>query len=134
MELTAKYLFAHGLNVDADLVVQDSEIEATGCALPYTPAVMAKLTLFHTVKEPGTRLEATLRYRSKQYSEAENIEAQRVDDYVTADLKVAQPFKVKAVAMEWFVSIQNLFDVDYQIHYGYPDDGIRFLSGLNMTF
>lgn len=134
VELTAKYVFTSGLNVDADLVIQESEIEEAGCELPYTPAVKAKLTLFRTLKNLGTRLEVTLRYRSKQYSEAENVEEQRIDDYVTADLKVTQPFTVKSTHMEWFVGIQNLFDVDYQIHYGYPDDGIRFMSGLNMTF
>jgi iron complex outermembrane receptor protein len=134
VELTAKYIFGFGLNVDGDVVVQDSEIEDTGCELPYTPRFKAKLTLFHTLKDPGTRLETTLRYRSKQYSEAGNIEAESIDEYVTADLKVTQPFTIKSVAMEWFVNVENLFDVEYQVHYGYPDDGIRFLSGLNVTF
>ena len=134
VEMTARYVFESGLNVDADLVVQESEIDETGCELPYMPMVKAKLALFYTLKDPGTRLETTIRYRSKQYSEADNIEEQRIDEYMTADLKVTQPFTVKSVDLEWFISIQNLFDVDYQIHYGYPDDGVRFLSGLNMMF
>ncbi|WP_218121786.1 TonB-dependent receptor [Desulforhopalus singaporensis] len=134
VEVTAKYETELGITADADIIIQDSEIEDTDKELPYTPRIKVKLTLFYVLEGLGTKLETTLRYRSKQYSEAENIEAQNIDDYVTTDLKATQPFAIKSVAVEWFVTIQNLFDVDYHIHYGYPDDGFRLLTGLNMTF
>jgi vitamin B12 transporter len=133
IELTAKYATAIGITFDGDLLFQDSEIEETGNQLNYTPHVKAKLTAFYVLENPGTKLETTVRYRSKQYTEATNNEDMSIDGYVTTDLKITQPFNIKMVAMEWFVNVQNLFDVDYQVHYGYPDDGIRFLTGINVT-
>jgi iron complex outermembrane receptor protein len=134
VEAAWKYALEFGLTVDASGVVQDSEIEETGNALPYTPRLKLKLALLYTVKAVGTRLETTVRYRSKQYSESQNREEQRLDDYTTVDLKAIQPFTVKGVAVEWFVNLDNLFDKRYEIHYGYPDDGFKFLTGLNLTF
>ena len=134
IEATVKLGSENGLMVDLNAIMQDSEIKESGNELPYTPRVKLKGTVQYTWATPGTRIEATARYRSKQYSEVENRETQRIDDYVTVDLKAAQPFKLVTIAAEWFLSVQNLFDTDYEIHFGYPDDGIRFVSGLNLTF
>lgn len=133
VEATWKYGLDAGVTVDANAIIQDSKIEETGNQLPYTPRVKLKLSVLYTLKTPGTRLETTLRYRSEQYSEAENRESQRIDDYVTVDLKAIQPFTIKTIAAEWFVTVENLFDNEYEIHYGYPDDGVRFVSGVNLT-
>ncbi|MBN1931367.1 MAG: TonB-dependent receptor [Desulfobacterales bacterium] len=132
-EVSFKHGFDFGLIADINAIVQDSEICDTEKELPYTPRVKLKGSLQYTLPEPGTRLETTIRYCSKQYSEVENRKSERIDDYITVDLKAVQPFKLKTMAAEWFVSVENLFDTDYQIHYGYPDDGIRFVSGLNLT-
>ena len=134
LEAAWKYGLDLGLTVDASAIVQDSEIEETGNELPYTPRVKLKLSLLYTVKPFDTRLETTVRYRSEQYSESQNREQQRLDEYATMDVKAIQPFSVKGVAVEWFVNLDNLFDKQYEIHYGYPDDGFRFLTGLNLTF
>lgn len=134
IEATLKSSLAMGLTVDANAIVQDSEIEETGNELPYTPRMKLKLALLYTVGRSGTRLETTLRYVGEQYSEAENRENQRIDDYVTVDVKAIQPFTIGAVAAEGFVSVKNLFDADYEIHYGYPDDGIRFAVGVDLTW
>jgi vitamin B12 transporter len=134
LEASWKYALDLGLTVDASAIVQESEIEETGNALPYTPRVKLKLSLLYLLKTFDTRLETTMRYHSKQYSEAQNIEEQRIDDYATVDVKAIQPFTVKGIAVEWFVNLDNLFDTQYEVHYGYPDDGFRFLTGLNLTF
>lgn len=134
VEATLKYETEIGVTVDANAIVQDSEIDETGNELPYTPRVKLKLAFLCTLKELGTRLETTIRYRSDQYSEVENLERQRIDEYVTVDIKAIQPFTLKTISAEWFLTVENLFDVDYEIHYGYPDDGIRFFTGVNVTF
>ena len=131
---TWKYLFDAGLSIDANAIVQDSQVEETGNELTYTPKVQGKLTFQYTFKRPGTRLETSIRYCGEQFSEMENRESQRLDDYITADIKAVQPFTVKQIAAEWFLNVDNLFDNDYEVHFGYPDDGIRFVSGLNLTF
>ncbi len=134
IEMNGKYSFSKRLSLEANLILQDSEVEETGKELTYTPTLKSKLTLLATVPHSETRLETTLRYTGKQYSEMENIEAQRLDDYVTVDCKATQPFKLAGMQAEWFVNVENLFDTGYSIHYGYPDEGIRFLTGLNLSF
>ena len=134
LEATWKYSFSALLSLDANLIVQDSEVEETGNQLTYTPHLKSKLTLQRTLPRTDTRLEATVRYSGKQYSEMENIEAQRLDEYVTVDCKATQPFKLAGRKAEWFLNIDNLFDTGYEIHYGYPDEGFRILTGLNLSF
>jgi iron complex outermembrane receptor protein len=134
LEANWKYGFDSGMTVDADVIVQDSEVEETGNELTYTPRIKATLSLLYTLKGQGTRLETSARYNGKQYSEMENREEQRLDDYVTVDFKAIQPFKVKSTDVEWFLTVENLFDTGYQIHFGYPDDGIRLVSGFNFRF
>lgn len=134
MEATFKRMLENGLTVDANAIVQDSEVCETGKELACTPALKLKLSLLYTLKDSAVRLETTVRYVSGQYSESQNRKDQRIDAYATVDLKAVKPFKIKALAAEWFVHIENLFDADFEVHYGYPDDGIRFVSGLNLTF
>jgi cobaltochelatase CobN len=134
MEITLKYQMEMGLGADLSCIMQDSENRETGKELPYTPGRRLKATLKYTVPDPGTRLEATFRYEGKQFSEIENRESQRLDDYMTVDVKAIQPFSVKGIAAEWFIRVDNLFDTDFEVHYGYPDDGIRFVTGINLSF
>ena len=134
MEATFKRMLENGLNVDANAIVQDLEVCETGKELPCTPAVKLKLSLLYTLKNSAVRLETTARYVSGQYSESENRKDQRIDAFAAVDLKGVKPFKIKALAAEWFIHIENLFDADFEVHYGYPDDGIRFVSGLNLIF
>ena len=133
LEITWKHALENGLTADANLIFQDSEITESGNELMYTPRTKLTVSLAYTLKGPGTRLESTLRYNSKQYSEMKNRKAEQLDGYCTVDAKVMQPFKVKKMQAEWFLSINNLFDTEFESHYGYPDDGIRFVSGLNLT-
>ena len=134
IEATWKYTFGFGLAVDTDVIVQDSRIEETDNELMYTPHLKVKLALMYTVPNPGTRLEAVLRYNREQFSEMENRSAERIDDYYTVDVKMIQPFKLDTVSVELFFNIINLFDVDYDVHFGYPDDGFRVVMGVNMMF
>nr|WP_321467233.1 TonB-dependent receptor [uncultured Desulfobulbus sp.] len=134
IEINAKYNFNKRLSLQSNLILQDSEVEDTGNELTYTPNLKGKLTLLATLPRTETRVETSLRYTGKQYSEMENIEAQRLDDYLSVDFKATQPFKLAGMQAEWFFNLENLFDTDYEIHYGYPDEGVRFLTGLNLSF
>ena len=145
LEATFKYGLDHawlsGLLLDLNVIVQESKvidedipaIGDEGKEMTYTPEVKIKGTLQYTVPVITTRLEATARYCSQQYSEVENREEETLDEYTTVDLKAIQPFKIKKKTVEWFITVNNLLDVDYEIHFGYPDDGIRFVTGVNVT-
>ena len=134
MELNGKYNFSPLASLETNLILQDSEVEETGNELTYTPHLISKLTLQHTLQHTKTRIETTLRYCGTQYSEMENMKSQRLDDYLTIDGKLTQPFKLSDMSAEWFVNVENLLDTGYSIHYGYPDEGIRLFTGLNLSF
>lgn len=38
------------------------------------------------------------------------------------------------MAAEWYLQIDNLWNTGFEIHHGYPDDGIRFSTGINLMF
>lgn len=134
MELTMKYGWAAGLAVEADVILQTSRNGDTGGDLPYTPGMKLKTGLQYTLPGTKTRLEGTLRYESSRYSEAQNLSSERLDPYTVVDVKTIQPFFVMGCASEWFVKVDNIFNRIYESHYGYPDEGIRFATGIQVRF
>lgn len=134
VELTGKYGWGNGLSSEASFIWQDSRSGNTGKNLPYTPEFIAKGTLQYTVPGPATRLAGALRYEGKRFSQAENLPEQQLDEYVTVDLKLTQPFTIQKMAVDGFVKIDNLFNTAFESHYRYPDDGLRFVTGLQMKF
>jgi vitamin B12 transporter len=133
VELTAKYAWDRGVSVDLDLIFQDSENRDTGKALAYTPRSTVKATVRYVLPKRKTRLETSLRYVGSRYSESEGLESEKLSDYTTVDLKVLQPFTAWHRRWEAYLNLYNLFDRDFESHYGYPDDGLRFTAGLNLT-
>ncbi|GBC62543.1 TonB-dependent receptor [Desulfonema ishimotonii] len=134
IELAFKYAWDMGLSADVSYILQDSENRETGKELAYTPGHKFKTTLKYVLPRLDTRLETTLRYEAERFSEAEARESQKLDDFVTIDLKAVQPLTVREMPLELFINIYNLFDADFEFHHGYPDDGIRFVAGMNLTF
>jgi iron complex outermembrane receptor protein len=134
IDLTVKQGWENVLGVDMGCIWQDSENLQNGNELPYTPWGKVKTTVKYTLPEWQTRLETTLRYEAEQFSEAENNVQEKLNDYVTMDIKMTQPFTLLKMASEWYVQIDNLWNTGFEIHYGYPDDGVRFSSGINLMF
>ncbi len=135
IELTAKQAWDMGLSVDLSYILQDSENEETKRELAYTPRNTVKVTGKYTLPGWDTRLEATLRYTDERdNSESDDGEVATLADYITVDFKLLQPFKLGKRACEAYLNLYNLFDEQFENHYGYPDDGLRFIAGLNMTF
>lgn len=133
LELTVKYAFDTGVSVDLDYIVQDSENRETGKELAYTPRNTFKATVKYNLPEWKTRLETKLRYYDPRYSEVEARESEKLDAYTTVDLKLLQPFSMGRISCEGFIDVYNLFDRDFENHFGYPDDGFRVVAGLNLT-
>ena len=133
IDLTVKQSWENGIGADLGCIWQDSENRQNGNKLPYTPRQKVKTTVKYTIPEWRTRLETTLRYEAEQFSEAENHVQEKLKDYVTMDIKMTQPFTLLKMA-EWYVQIDNLWDTGFEIHHGYPDDGVRFAGGINLMF
>lgn len=134
VEITVKHGWETGLGAEVNAIFQKSRNRDTGEDLPYTPKIKLKATVQYVLPGLMTRLEGTVRYEDSRYSESENLEVQRLDPYTVVDVKAIQPFSVKKQTWEWFVKIDNVFDTAYESHYGYPDDGVRFVTGIQMRF
>lgn len=134
VELTGKYDWESGLVSDLSFIWQNSKDRDTAKKLPYTPDIKVKMTLLYTVPKLKTRLEGSFRYEGERYSQTENLPEQKLNEYVTADIRVTQPVTIKTVKADLYVKVDNLFNSAYQSHLGYPDDGIRALGGVQMRF
>lgn len=134
IELSVEYAVRPGLNVDISYILQDSENRETGQELAYTPRHEFKTTLQCTLPFADTRLETTVRGESEQFSESGARPEWRLGDFVTADLQVLQPVEIGGMDGEVWLNLINLFDRDFEFHHGYPDDGLRFVAGVNWDF
>lgn len=134
LEITGKYLWETGPAVEMNAIFQRSRNGDTGEDLPYTPRMKLKAAVQYTLPRLKTRLEGVGRYEDARFSEGENIESQRLDPYTVFDMKVIQPFSVKECTGEWFLKVENVFNTAYESHFGYPDEGIRFSTGVQMRF
>ncbi len=133
LEISFKMKLSSKASVDFNYIFQESKNEETDGELTYTPRHKGKITGKY-ILGTGTRLEAILRAVGDQYSDPENTDSKKLDAYSFIDLKIIHPVSIKSISGEVFVNFNNLFDTDFEIHHGYPDDGFRFVSGLNLNF
>lgn len=134
IEVIGKTGWQTGVTLEVTVILQDSENEDTGQELPNTPRQSAKASLAYTLPSCKTRIETTGRYEGERFSDTENQSQLKLSSYVTLDLKLQQPFTLWGAAWEGWVQVLNLLDQDFEVHYGYPDDGIRCVAGLNLSF
>ncbi|MCP4117729.1 MAG: TonB-dependent receptor [Desulfobacteraceae bacterium] len=133
VEATLKYKINDHFSFDLNHVWQRTENEDNNKELSYAPDHAFKATLKSKFK-CGTRVEWTVRSYSSQFTDTDNTEEEKIDAYTTADAKIIYPVKIKSKSGEVYLNFRNLFDEDYEVHYGYPDDGFRFLCGVNVNF
>lgn len=67
-------------------------------------------------------------YDSNLFSDGE---IQKVDDFFVTDLKMSYQMRSN---LQFFVSVENLFDADYEQYPGYPMPGISLYSGIKFGF
>ncbi|MCD6527616.1 MAG: TonB-dependent receptor [Desulfuromonas sp.] len=133
LELALKYQLSAVLGVDISYIWQKSENEETGGSLTYTPEHQGKITVKRSFAD-GTRLEVALRAANHRYTDPENSAERRLAGYSTVDIKLIRSITVKQLGGEVYLNGYNLLDADYELHQSYPDDGVRFMAGLNLNF
>ena len=133
LEFIGSYAFEKTTIGEFEAVFQDSSNSETHGRLPYTPILKAKVTLRHTVSSSNTMLEGNIRYEGALYSQVDNLPTQRMGEFVVVDLKTVQPLRFSNRAESFYVNVYNLFDERFEIHHGYPDDGIRFITGIQIN-
>ena len=134
VELSSKFGWETGLIADVSFIYQNSKNKDTGKDLPYTPDIKMKTTLQYELPKLKTRLEGTVRYEGVRYSQAENLQSQKMSDYVTIDLRITQPVTIGKLKADIYARVDNLLNASYQNHFGYPDDGIRGMGGVQVRF
>ena len=132
MELTCS-LELEKTTLEANYILQESVNRENGQDLTYTPKHEGKITASRTFGT-GARLEATLRAVSKQFTDLENSETNRLGGYGTVDAKLIVPVTILGLDSELYAQGYNLLDKDFQKHNGYPDEGIRGLVGINISW
>ncbi|WDP91024.1 MAG: TonB-dependent receptor [Desulfobacter sp.] len=133
IEAAAKFALSDKTGIELSYILQETENKDNNKDLSYAPAHSAKL-IFKTEIFTKTRLEWTTRGYSKQYSDNDNTEAERLDPYLTTDVKLSRPVTLMGNKGVVFANVHNLFDKDYAAHYGYPDDGIKLELGMSLSF
>ena len=133
VEATLKYKFGPLLSLDFNHIWQKTENEDNKKELSYAPEHTFKATVKSKLAT-GTRLESTLRAYTSQYTDTDNTDDETIHGYATVDAKMIQPVTLAGYSGDVYLHLINLFDRDYASHYGYPDDGIRFVFGLNINF
>jgi iron complex outermembrane receptor protein len=119
--------------MDLSYVWQRSRNRENEEKLTYTPAHKFKVTL-NWALPTKTRMETTITRVSRQFSDLENTAERAVYGYTTVDLKIIHPIHFQKCHTEVFVHLVNLLDEEYEVHYGYPDDGFRAAAGVNVEF
>ncbi|MGD9160699.1 MAG: TonB-dependent receptor [Desulfobacteraceae bacterium] len=133
VELALKLPVTANITMDMSYIYQDTENKDTGTVLTYSPDHKFKIT--GKIKLPTkTRIEATVKGSSSQYSSPGTDQEEKLDSYATMNMKIIHPVTIMSYKGEIYLHIDNLLDADYEVHAGYPDDGFRFIAGLNINF
>ena len=118
---------------DINYIWQQTENRENHKELSYAPSHTLKVALKVKLAS-GLRIEAMTRAYSRQFSDTANTEKEKISGYCTTDIKLIKPYSVFSHPCEFFIHGINIFNKDYDVHYGYPDDGIKFLCGMSMNF
>ncbi|MCK5163296.1 MAG: TonB-dependent receptor [Desulfobacula sp.] len=133
LETSLKLKLDNKVSLDINYIWQQTENKDNQKELSYAPAHTLKVTVKAKLKS-GIRLEAMTRAYSRQFTDTDNKESEKISGYATTDIKLIQPLSFFTCPCDFFIHVINIFDKDYDVHYGYPDDGIRFLCGISMNF
>ena len=138
MEVSIKVAPMDSLSMDFNYILQNTQTRSDDASmddkeLSYSPRHHGKITVKYRLPTK-TRLEVIARGYTSQFTDAANTTAEKIDGYTTVDAKVVQPFTIFSHSAECFAHVINLFDRDYQVHYGYPDDGFRVRAGMAVNF
>ena len=133
VELALKVPVTAIITMDMSYIYQDTENKETGTVLPYSPDHTFKVTGNFTLP-CKTRIEATVKGNSRQYSSPGTEQEKVLDSYGTVNMKVIHPVTIMNHNGEIYLHIDNLLNADFETHADYPDDGFRFIAGLNINF
>lgn len=137
VELEADYHMNSWLSAFGNLTWNHSEIdefqenpELEGKVLEYTPRYKANMGL--SLSHPNIcQVELVGRYVDEMFSDPENTEEDKLDDYFVVDLKISREF-TKHVKV--FLDITDLFDKEYKTSSDSLSPGRYIYGGVTLRF
>ncbi|MBN1905886.1 MAG: TonB-dependent receptor [Deltaproteobacteria bacterium] len=133
VEVAFKLPVTQMIAMDMSYIYQETENEETGYDLPYSPDHTFKVTGIITLPSK-TKVEATVKGNSRQYSSPGTLQEQVLASYAAMNIKIIHPVTILNYGGEVYLHMDNLLDTAFETHAGYPDDGFRFIAGLNINF
>jgi len=133
VETSLKLKVSKALSFDFNYIWQHSENKENHKELSYAPTHTFKITS-KTKLGSGLRFETITRAYSRQFTDTANTDKEKITRYFTTDIKLIKPLILFNCPGEFFINGINVFNRHYNVHYGYPDDGIRFLCGMGINF
>ena len=134
VEIDAEWQVRPRMTMGVNYILQESRNETNDKELTYTPTQKFTTTVKYEMKKTATRFELDAKAVDGQFSDMENTAEKKTAGYLNLDFKVAQPIKWRNHSFEMFVQIYNLLDSEFEVHHGYPDDGLRGYIGMKTEF
>ena len=114
-----------------DYTFLDTENRENHKHLTYNPEHTVKFKVINRFPR-GIRFETCIKYRSRAYSDITNSPAMDINQYSTMDIRFVKTFT--RLNGQFFLAVKNIWDEDYESHHGYPDNGVRFETGIKINF
>ena len=104
-----------------------------GDQIAYIPLHTANLDVAIYFKKTGLRISSN--FVSQRYALNENVDANKIDGFVTADVSVFHQFRIKDIhSLQLQVNVKNVFNNSYAYIRSYAMPGINYLISLSYAF
>jgi vitamin B12 transporter len=113
--------------------VTDRNSPTYGDQIAYIPLHTANLDVAVYFQKTGIRISSN--FVSERYALNENVAANKIDGFVTADISVFHQFKIKNVhSLQLQANVKNVFNNSYAYIRSYVMPGINYLISLSYAF
>lgn len=113
--------------------VTDRNSPTFGDQIAYIPLHTANLDVAIYFKKTGLRISSN--FVSQRYALNENVDANKIDGFVTADVSVFHQFRIKDIhSLQLQVNVKNVFNNSYAYIRSYAMPGINYLISLSYAF
>jgi iron complex outermembrane receptor protein len=138
-EIGAVWTPLENLMIKANYMLNDAENKSSGRVtdkVVWVPESELDLMVQYVIPNLESKLNLTLMHMGKSYSEVPTLEypddpAVENNSYTILNAKITQPIKDR---FEAFLSVNNLFDEDYEPNTGYPAQGRQIWLGVSYKY
>jgi iron complex outermembrane receptor protein len=139
VEIGSVWTPLENLMIKANYMLNDAENKSSGRVtdkVVWVPEYELDLMVQYIIPKLESKLNLTLMHMGESYSEVPTLQypddpAVENDSYTILNAKITQPIKDR---FEAFLSVNNLFDEDYEPNTGYPARGRQIWLGVSYKY